>query len=181
MLQVPADDAQAPPYVEEPAPAPPNVDAPVADAILPDVLQVHADDAQAPPAPEAPQPELPVAQPLLLGGVFANAAQDIRQVRADAEAMFLDARQREAAIGNYMPLHTHINEPFRANVVQRLMLICAAKGLRCETFHLTINIIDRYLSVSMVTAPECMLLGGVAVLIASKFVEESVGPLPTAC
>lgn len=68
-------------------------------------------------------------------------------------------------------VQTDINEKMRAILVDWLIDVHLKFKLLPETFYLTINIIDRYLSVSSIVRQKLQLVGVGAMLIASKYEE----------
>jgi len=72
---------------------------------------------------------------------------------------------------NYMDQQVDINAKMRAILIDWLIEVHMKYRLRPETLHLTVNIIDRYLSRVQVLRRNLQLLGVVAMFIASKFEE----------
>nr|VDC77677.1 unnamed protein product [Brassica rapa] len=71
----------------------------------------------------------------------------------------------------YMQTQTEINEKMRSILVDWLVDVHVKFDLSPETFYLTINIIDRFLSLKPVPRRELQLVGVSALLIASKYEE----------
>ncbi|CAA7031162.1 unnamed protein product [Microthlaspi erraticum] len=71
----------------------------------------------------------------------------------------------------YMPTQTEINEKMRSILVDWLVEVHIKFDLSPETLYLTINLIDRFLSLKTVPRRELQLLGVSALLIASKYEE----------
>ncbi|KAF8097211.1 hypothetical protein N665_0293s0059 [Sinapis alba] len=71
----------------------------------------------------------------------------------------------------YMHTQTEMNEKMRAILVDWLLEVHIKFELNLETLYLTVNIIDRFLSVKAVPKRELQLLGISALLIASKYEE----------
>ena len=71
----------------------------------------------------------------------------------------------------YMENQTHINERMRAILVDWLVEVHLKFKLVPETLYLTVNLIDRYLSVKEVKRPKLQLIGVSCLLIASKYEE----------
>lgn len=167
VFQAPADDVQAlfqaPADDTAPAPAPPL---PVPPPAPPAPVRV---------APDEPPRPLRFDDVQVHGGLDAWARRSYVQDYKDS--IFSNLLQREAAARHYVQdymqpqLQPHIDERLRARVVLCLLQIRSRRGLRRETLHLAVSIIDRYLSVRSVTRRRCVLLGGVALLLAAKFEE----------
>ncbi|KAM7259922.1 hypothetical protein ACFE04_015663 [Oxalis oulophora] len=79
--------------------------------------------------------------------------------------------ENESQPGDYMPCQPEINEKMRAILVDWLVDVHRKFELAPETLYLTINIMDRFLSVKTVPRKELQLLGISATLIASKYEE----------
>ncbi|KAJ0233790.1 Cyclin-B1-2 [Hirschfeldia incana] len=71
----------------------------------------------------------------------------------------------------YMQMQTEMNEKMRAILVDWLLEVHIKFELNLETLYLTVNIIDRFLSVKAVPKRELQLVGISALLIASKYEE----------
>uniref|UniRef100_M4CCW5 Uncharacterized protein n=1 Tax=Brassica campestris TaxID=3711 RepID=M4CCW5_BRACM len=71
----------------------------------------------------------------------------------------------------YMQTQTEINEKMRSILVDWLLDVHVKFDLSPETLYLTINIIDRFLSLKPVPRRELQLVGVSALLIASKYEE----------
>ncbi|CAH8356741.1 unnamed protein product [Eruca vesicaria subsp. sativa] len=71
----------------------------------------------------------------------------------------------------YMQTQPEINEKMRSILVDWLVDVHAKFDLSPETLYLTINIIDRFLSMKVIPRRELQLLGVSALLIASKYEE----------
>merc|ERR550532_1669268 len=72
---------------------------------------------------------------------------------------------------DYMEHQADINGKMRAILIDWLVEVHMKYHLRPETLFLTVNIIDRYLSLKPVARKKLQLLGVVAMLIAAKFEE----------
>ncbi|KAJ6912521.1 hypothetical protein NC651_015063 [Populus alba x Populus x berolinensis] len=79
--------------------------------------------------------------------------------------------ENESRPNNYMDMQPEINEKMRAILVDWLVDVHQKFQLSPETFYLTINIIDRFLSVKTVPRRELQLVGIGATLMASKYEE----------
>ncbi|KAK0594521.1 hypothetical protein LWI29_004196 [Acer saccharum] len=79
--------------------------------------------------------------------------------------------ENESRPHNYMHSQIEINEKMRAILVDWLVDVHLKFELSPETFYLTINIIDRFLAVKIVSRRELQLVGMSAMLMASKYEE----------
>ncbi|XP_061963548.1 G2/mitotic-specific cyclin S13-7-like [Populus nigra] len=79
--------------------------------------------------------------------------------------------ENESRPNNYMDMQPEINEKMRAILVDWLVDVHQKFQLSPETFYLTINIIDRFLSVKTIPRRELQLVGIGATLMASKYEE----------
>ncbi|KAK4766453.1 hypothetical protein SAY87_008095 [Trapa incisa] len=84
---------------------------------------------------------------------------------------FYKEAENENRPTDYMPLQPELNEKMRMILVDWLVEIHNKFDLMPETLYLTINIIDRFLSVKSVPRRELQLLGMAALLTASKYEE----------
>lgn len=79
--------------------------------------------------------------------------------------------QNESRPHNYIESQPELNEKMRAILIDWLVDVHQKFELSPEAFYLTINIIDRFLSVKTVPRRELQLVGISATLIASKYEE----------
>ncbi|XP_022553810.1 cyclin-B1-2 isoform X4 [Brassica napus] len=79
--------------------------------------------------------------------------------------------EKESQPKMYMHIQTEMNEKMRAILVDWLLEVHVKFELNLETLYLTVNIIDRFLSVKAVPKRELQLVGISALLIASKYEE----------
>ncbi|CDY14091.1 BnaC02g02080D [Brassica napus] len=79
--------------------------------------------------------------------------------------------EKESQPKMYMHIQTEMNEKMRAILVDWLLEVNVKFELNLETLYLTVNIIDRFLSVKAVPKRELQLVGISALLIASKYEE----------
>ncbi|CAN8237160.1 unnamed protein product [Cochlearia groenlandica] len=79
--------------------------------------------------------------------------------------------EKESQPKMYMHIQTDVNEKMRAILIDWLLEVHIKFELNLETLYLTVNIIDRFLSVKAVHKRELQLLGISALLIASKYEE----------
>ena len=76
-----------------------------------------------------------------------------------------------AATYGYMDNQEDINEKMRAILIDWLIEVHLKFKLLPETLYLTINLLDRYLSLEQVTRQKLQLLGVTSMLIACKYEE----------
>lgn len=113
-------------------------------------------------------------EPVVFNTPFEGDAQDIQRVSEYAAEVFAQLFQDEAAQlprPEYMENQVDINSKMRAILIDWLVEVHMKYRLRPETLFLTVNIIDRYLSVRPVMRKRLQLLGVVAMFIAAKFEE----------
>jgi len=79
--------------------------------------------------------------------------------------------EKESQPKMYMHIQTEMNEKMRAILIDWLLEVHIKFELNLETLYLTVNIIDRFLSVKAVPKRELQLVGISALLIASKYEE----------
>lgn len=79
--------------------------------------------------------------------------------------------QTETRVHDYIDSQPEINEKMRAILIDWLIEVHHKFELNPETLYLTINIVDRYLTVETSSRRELQLLGISAMLIASKYEE----------
>ncbi|KAK8633012.1 hypothetical protein V6N13_013866 [Hibiscus sabdariffa] len=84
---------------------------------------------------------------------------------------FYKSAEIEGRPNDYMHLQTDINEKMRAILIDWLIDVHQKFELSPEAFYLTVNLIDRFLSVKVVPRRELQLLGMSAMLIATKYEE----------
>ncbi|OMO53900.1 hypothetical protein CCACVL1_28253 [Corchorus capsularis] len=84
---------------------------------------------------------------------------------------FYKSVENESRPNDYMHLQTDINEKMRAILIDWLIDVHQKFELSPESLYLTINLIDRFLSVKIVPRRELQLLGMSAMLIATKYEE----------
>jgi len=98
------------------------------------------------------------------GQGIAEYSSDIYNQLLRDEAMF-------QPFENYFQLQGELNGRMRGILVDWLVQVHGKSGFRPETLHLTINLIDRFLSRISVMRRNLQLVGIVAIFIASKFEE----------
>ncbi|XP_039059194.1 G2/mitotic-specific cyclin S13-7-like [Hibiscus syriacus] len=84
---------------------------------------------------------------------------------------FYKSVENESRPNDYMHLQTDINEKMRAILIDWLIDVHQKFELSPEALYLTVNLIDRFLSVKVVPGRELQLLGMSAMLIATKYEE----------
>ncbi|KAK9673561.1 hypothetical protein RND81_12G175300 [Saponaria officinalis] len=84
---------------------------------------------------------------------------------------FYKVVEDENRVSNYMPWQTHINEKMRMILVDWLVEVHNKFELLPETLYLTIDIVDRYLSRTVVCRKELQLIGISSMLLACKYEE----------
>lgn len=84
---------------------------------------------------------------------------------------FYKIAEDESRVRNYMDSQPDINEKMRSILVDWLIEVHYKFELRQETLYLTINIIDRFLSMKVVPRKELQLVGIASMLIACKYEE----------
>ncbi|KAL1298400.1 hypothetical protein HN51_042773 [Arachis hypogaea] len=89
--------------------------------------------------------------------------------------IFYKLTEDESRISDYMNSQNEINEKMRSITVDWLIDVHWRFNLMPETIYLTINIIDRYLSLTVIPKAELQLVGICSLLLACKY-EEIVTP-----
>uniref|UniRef100_A0A5B6Z6J4 Uncharacterized protein n=1 Tax=Davidia involucrata TaxID=16924 RepID=A0A5B6Z6J4_DAVIN len=84
---------------------------------------------------------------------------------------FYKLAENESRVHDYMDSQPEINERMRAILIDWLIEVHHKFELTTETLYLTINIVDRYLSMKTVLRKELQLVGISAMLMASKYEE----------
>ncbi|KAH9624443.1 hypothetical protein KSS87_003147 [Heliosperma pusillum] len=84
---------------------------------------------------------------------------------------FYKLAEDESRIRDYMSTQPDINEKMRSILVDWLIEVHNKFELRQETLYLTVNIIDRFLSMKAVARKELQLVGIASMLIACKYEE----------
>ena len=99
-------------------------------------------------------------------------ANDPLSVTEYVQDMYVYYREQESrAVVDPMKDQQEINERMRSILVDWLIEVHLKSKLEPETLYITINIIDRYLSVAKATRKTLQLIGCCALLIASKYEE----------
>ncbi|XP_021717116.1 G2/mitotic-specific cyclin S13-7-like [Chenopodium quinoa] len=84
---------------------------------------------------------------------------------------FYKIAEAESRVRDYMDSQPDVNEKMRSILVDWLIEVHYKFELRQETLYLTINIIDRFLSMKVVPRKELQLVGIASMLIACKYEE----------
>ncbi|KAK8595989.1 hypothetical protein V6N12_064493 [Hibiscus sabdariffa] len=84
---------------------------------------------------------------------------------------FYKLTEDEGRVRDYMDLQPHINAKMRSILVDWLIEVHRKFELMPETLYLTMNIVDRFLSMKVVQRNELQLVGISAMLIACKYEE----------
>ncbi|KAK9666521.1 hypothetical protein RND81_14G190600 [Saponaria officinalis] len=84
---------------------------------------------------------------------------------------FYRLAEGESRVRDYMGLQPDINEKMRSILVDWLIEVHHKFELRQETLYLTVNIIDRFLSMKAIPRKELQLVGMASMLIACKYEE----------
>ena len=82
-----------------------------------------------------------------------------------------DVAQDETKLNDYMAVQPDINAKMRSILVDWLTEVHLKFELMPETLYLTINIVDRFLSMKVVPRRELQLVGISSMLLASKYEE----------
>lgn len=99
---------------------------------------------------------------------------DVAMVAEYADDIFDYIRKVETQMSpdpHYMARQNEIHWPMRAILVDWLVQVHHRFGLLPETLYLTINYIDRFLSVKVVSLTKFQLVGAVALFLAAKYEE----------
>merc|ERR1712157_219234 len=105
---------------------------------------------------------------------FDADAQDSQTASEYAPDIFARLLEKESLClprADYMDGQADINGKMRAILIDWLVEVHMKYHLRPETLFLTVNIVDRYLSLKPIARKKLQLLGVVAMLIAAKFEE----------
>jgi len=134
------------------------------------------------PAAEAPAVEVPVdainqvtaaMSQLAISQVETSNVQNVEEYVSDICNQFFRDEAKFLARANYMETQTDITCKMRTILIDWLVEVHAKYRLRPETLHLTVNLIDRYLTKMPIMRKRLQLVGVVAMFIASKFEEIS--------
>ncbi|KAJ2906597.1 putative G2/mitotic-specific cyclin [Zalerion maritima] len=136
------------------------------------------------PIPEAndhTRRELLAAQALVEAAETAEEIEeelaDIGMVREYADDIFAYMIERENELkpdAFYMDTQTELRWSMRSVLIDWVVQVHARFHLYPETLHLTVNLIDRFLSKKAVSLGKLQLVGATALLIASKYEEVNV-------
>lgn len=84
---------------------------------------------------------------------------------------FYRSTEHMSCVPDYMPRQQEINGKMRAVLINWLIEVHYRFGLMPETLYLTTNLLDRYLSVQLISRSNYQLVGATAMLLASKYEE----------
>jgi len=101
----------------------------------------------------------------------AQDPQRVSEYAADIFAQHVNEESLFLAKSDYMEMQDDINSKMRAILIDWLVEVQMKYRLKQETLFLTVNIIDRYLSVRQVMRKKLQLVGVVAMLVAAKYEE----------
>lgn len=88
----------------------------------------------------------------------------------------MEVEDRNCASSTYMARQLHINEGMRCMLIDWVIEVFNAYKHKTETFFLSVNVIDRFLSCQIVEEKMLQLVGTVAMLLACKYEEGSSVP-----
>jgi len=134
---------------------------------------------QVEPAPVKPAPvEEPVQKPDVAEvktsespAVASTDLQSVREYKADILERFFSTESLTLPRADYMNLQNDITPKMRMILMDWLIEVHMKYRLRPETLHLTVNLVDRYLSHKQINRKKLQLVGVVAMFVASKFEE----------
>lgn len=112
------------------------------------------------PVPVAPKPEAVV-----------NNIADCEEYVSDISAKLFQDEVAFMAHAHYMEAQADLTPKMRGILLDWLNEVHMKYKLRLETLHLTVNLIDRYLTKAQVSRKKLQLVGVAAMFIASKFEE----------
>jgi len=137
--------------------------------------------ADATAAPETHPAEMPVdtvyqvtaaMSQLALNHSETSNAQNVQEYASDICSQLFRDEARPLA-GAMVETQTHITDETRKVLIDWVVQVHEHYVLRPETLHLTVNLIDRYLTKMSIMRKHLQLVGVVAMFIASKFEEIS--------
>jgi len=99
--------------------------------------------------------------------------QNPEEYRSDILNQLFTEERAFLPLADYMSMQTDITGKMRTILIDWLVEVHMKYRLRPETLHLTVNLIDRYLSKTPAVRKRLQLVGVVAMFIASKFEEIS--------
>jgi len=144
-------------------------------------FQSQAAAAAAPATPAAEVPVDAVSQviasmsQLAISQVETSNVQNVEEYVHDICNLLFRNETRFLARADYMEtIQTDITGEDRAMLIDRVVKVHARFCLRPETLHLTVNLIDRYLTKMPIIKQRLQLVGVVAMFIASKSEETSI-------
>lgn len=111
-----------------------------------------------------------VQQPFMLAAE-ATDPQSVEEYAQDISCKLFEDETTFLPRPDYMGEQTDITAKMRAILMDWLIEVHMKYKLRLETLHLTVNLIDRYLSKQQVSRKRLQLVGVAAMFIASKYEE----------
>lgn len=97
--------------------------------------------------------------------------QSVREYAPDIIQQFFTKETKSLAVADYMDRQPDITAKMRMILMDWMIEVHLKYRLRPETLHLTVNLVDRYLSKVDINRKRLQLVGVVAMFIASKFEE----------
>jgi cyclin B len=107
------------------------------------------------------------------GEGVALTVQDVEEYAVEISNQLFQVEAAFLPRPDYMEMQKDINCKMRTILIDWLVEVHMKYKLRPETLHLTVNLIDRFLSRTTVARKRLQLIGVVAMFIASKFEEIS--------
>jgi cyclin B len=129
------------------------------------------------PPPPAPTREVPAPVPaapafeVMLDDKVLSDAQSVKEYAPDIIDGFFSSETRSLPREDYMETQADITGKMRMILIDWLIEVHLKYKLRPETLHLTVNLVDRYLSKKQIHKKRLQLVGVVAMFIATKFEE----------
>jgi hypothetical protein len=121
-------------------------------------------------AREPKSDKVPTARPAIVDVERVNV-QDAKEYAPDVESQLFNDEVSFPPRPNYMDAQQDLTSKMRMILVDWLIEVHMKYGMHNETLHLSINLIDRYLSITPIPRKRLQLVGVAAVFIASKYEE----------
>lgn len=134
-----------------------------------------------PPAPTTTTFPPPTPAPVIEVSLEDKAPSDpqsVQEYASDIIEQFFSSEARALPRSDYMDMQTDVTGKMRMILIDWLIEVHSKYRLRPETLHLTVNLVDRYLSKKVINKKRLQLVGVVAMFIATKFEEISPPELP---
>lgn len=122
---------------------------------------------------KAPAPAPAPTSDVLAEDKALSDPQSVKEYAADIVDQFFQAETKALPKADYMNSQVDITGKMRMILIDWLIEVHLKYRLRSETLHLTVNLVDRYLSKKQVNKKRLQLVGVVAMFIATKFEEIS--------